>query len=59
MEPYIDISKLYKQLLHANPANVKQKGRRFILGGTYSLAGISKAVLGHPLRKVKALASLM
>ncbi|KAG0624463.1 hypothetical protein M758_3G249800 [Ceratodon purpureus] len=51
VEPYIDISKLYKQLLHANSTTVKHKGRRFVLGGTYSLSGISKAVLGHHLRK--------
>jgi hypothetical protein len=49
----MDISKLYKQLLHANSASVKHKGRRFVLGGTYSLSGISRAVLGHPLRKVR------
>lgn len=48
----MDISKLYKQLLHANSASVKHKGKRFVLGGTYSLTGITKAVLGHPLRKV-------
>lgn len=53
VEPYVDISKLYKQLLNANSASVKHKGKRFVLGGTYSLTGISKAVLGHPLRKVR------
>lgn len=53
MEPYIDIAKLYKEFLHVNFSNLKHKGKRFVLGGTHSLTAISKAVLGHPLCKVK------
>jgi hypothetical protein len=52
VEPYLDIANLYKQVLQLTSVDVKRQGRRFVAGGTYSLTGISKAVLGVGLCKV-------